>query len=182
MCCWGRDSGCSIPNCNRIRQHKSVHLTVKMFIPSDVWRDEISIIVILLNVRDPSQKNTEYLLLESELESWEAFFFTCHDFPNKRRHPSNAIGTPDTFIMCACVVNLQLRVQARLCVLSFLSASSGAARATWKARQWVVILIPPSILIQCAMAFKKWVSSRWGSFSWQPLPSPVHQLSDCSRN
>lgn len=130
-------------NCQSATHHSQNALSIRRM----KWWDLNSNIKLAI-----SHKTMQCLLLESEQPSGEGILFFNY---MPRKHLSNAIDTPDTFILCACVVHLQLRVQAWLCVLSFLSVSSGAARATWKARQWVVILIPPSILIQWSCGFQK---------------------------
>lgn len=76
------------------------------------------------------------------------------------------------------LMHLQLWVQSRLCVLPSLSVSSRAGRTTWKAGQWVVILIRPSILIQCVCGSEKSVNSQ-AFFSWSPPDSTflLHSIS-----
>lgn len=59
-----------------------------------------------------------------------------------------------TLILHVGARHLQFWGQSRLCVLPFLGTSLRAGTATWRVCQRVVISIPPSILIQCAVALK----------------------------
>ncbi len=106
------------------------------------------------------------LMTSVTIQKTSMLFFYCDDSNDVKdddfwgENSSLEIDAHLTHLSCVCVqfhaLHFQLWVRSRLRILSFLSTASGAGWATWRACQWVVISIPPSILNRCAVALMNW--------------------------